>query len=146
MLNKPVIYVASILGGSFLLRYVSAFLSTFIGILIPAYRTLLIIQQTSGEDLDEKKNALLMYWLCYATLTGIEQFIYWIPFYGELKLTSLVLLQVPIFNKTVGYLIIYKYITNGDSISKLQKTYGIIQGYFTHSDNWLTKLKKLSGL
>ncbi len=145
MINKPLMYVAGIMGGSFLLRYVSTFLNIIVGIVIPVYRTLHVMQQTSGDDLDEKKNALLMYWLCYAALTGIEQFIYWIPFYNELKLTSLIMLQVPTFNKTVGYLIVYRYITkyiNSDHVKKIISYIDISKFYDMSNqspDRWWTK-------
>eukprot|EP00027_Filamoeba_sp_ATCC50430_P008903 CAMPEP_0168555640 /NCGR_PEP_ID=MMETSP0413-20121227/8449_1 /TAXON_ID=136452 /ORGANISM="Filamoeba nolandi, Strain NC-AS-23-1" /LENGTH=154 /DNA_ID=CAMNT_0008586517 /DNA_START=39 /DNA_END=503 /DNA_ORIENTATION=- len=82
--------------------YISSFLYNIIACTYPVYASFKAIE-SDGKDDDTQ---WLMYWVVFSLLSLFETFgdliIFWLPFYYEIKLIALVLLQIPQLKLTVG--------------------------------------------
>jgi len=75
--------------------YISSLALTVAGIMYPAYRSFKALERPGAED-----DAMwLTYWIVFACFTLFEtiadKFIFWIPFYYELKFAFVMYLQLP---------------------------------------------------
>jgi len=77
--------------------YISSFLCNIIGFAYPTYASFKAIESPEPDD----DTQWLTYWVVYSIFTVIESltdfFIFWIPFYYELKLLIVLALQFPQF-------------------------------------------------
>ena len=75
--------------------YISSFLCNIVGFAYPTYASFKALESPAQDD----DTQWLVYWVVYSIFSVIESFsdffIFWVPFYYELKLLFLILLQVP---------------------------------------------------
>jgi len=75
--------------------YISSFLCNIVGFVYPMYSSFKAIE-TPGKDDDTQ---WLIYWVIYSIFSMAESvtdiFVFWFPFYYEMKLVVLILLQIP---------------------------------------------------
>eukprot|EP01121_Diplochlamys_sp_Union-15-3_P001343 TRINITY_DN1116_c0_g1_i1.p1 TRINITY_DN1116_c0_g1~~TRINITY_DN1116_c0_g1_i1.p1 ORF type:complete len:161 (-),score=25.71 TRINITY_DN1116_c0_g1_i1:27-509(-) len=75
--------------------YISSFLCNFVGLVYPAYSSFKALESPQTDD----DKQWLTYWVVFAIFSTFEtigdSFLFWFPFYYEIKLLALVLLQIP---------------------------------------------------
>jgi len=106
----------------------SYFFCQFIGMGYPLYASFKAIESAEKDD----DTQWLMYWVCFAAFSLLETFsdyiIFWIPFYWELKLIFLIVLQLPKFKvaEKIYYLAVQPY----------------MRKYSTHIDKFVDEVSK----
>ena len=82
--------------------YISSFFCNLIALPYPIYRSFKAIETTEKED----DTQWLTFWVVFAVVTLFESmtdiFVWWVPFYFEVKLAFLLLLQAPGLNLAQG--------------------------------------------
>jgi len=75
--------------------FISSLIVTIVGVAFPTYASFKALESTDATD----KYQWLSYWIIYGFFSLFEKvtdtFVSWIPFYFEVKLIILVLLQLP---------------------------------------------------
>eukprot|EP00817_Percolomonadidae_sp_ATCC50343_P007541 CAMPEP_0117421580 /NCGR_PEP_ID=MMETSP0758-20121206/2627_1 /TAXON_ID=63605 /ORGANISM="Percolomonas cosmopolitus, Strain AE-1 (ATCC 50343)" /LENGTH=134 /DNA_ID=CAMNT_0005203757 /DNA_START=9 /DNA_END=409 /DNA_ORIENTATION=- len=88
--------------------FATPYLTQALGFLYPAYKSFKALRSKEDEDDDIE---MLGYWVSYAAFymveTYLEMFIFWIPFYYEIKLFLLIWMVFPTSRKYAGGIVLY---------------------------------------